>query len=300
MHLQGRQARQADFAEAGQLIADRSLYGSSDIAALFEMWQHVIDDEAGFASVVVGEEPSPLLAFGLSVALKRTFVETLFDDPKPFIAARMLQAWRRGDSPFMTRDEVAEANAGWGIDVFVLHHGYAPMKDEGADYAVRMALAAEFVRQHAGLNLRSLIQEFYDRSWLDMCARFGFSVRRDFIDHPSAAQLPPDRRPFLADVRRSAVLAADRGDFPTNTLFVRFPAPRLNLEPEQRKLVRGALEEEIDAQPEGDPRWEGIFERMARVDSSILAAAPGDPQRRSRAVAWLRSHPEELHPYRTV
>jgi hypothetical protein len=301
MHLRGRQARKRDFAEAQRLISDRFLFGSEETAALSEMWQQIIDDESGYSSVVLSETARPVLAFGISVALKPGFLEHLMAYPQPFAATRIFEAWKRGNSPFMTGAEVAEANAGWGVDLFVLHHGYAPMNDGAAAYALTMALAAEFVRQHAGLNLRSMTQEFHERSWLDLNARFGFVLRHDFLDDPAAAHLPPSRRPFLAGIRRSEVFAPDRGDFPTNTLFTHFAAPRLGLDRELRKFLRDAIADESHhSEPDGDVRWDDIFGRISFVDPSVLAEMNGRLERRRSVIAWIRSRPEELQPYATL
>lgn len=291
--MQGRQTHAEDFAEAQALINDRFLYDVDQLAALRELWQQIIDNEWGFSSVVTSGTQSPLLAFGISVMLKAEFMDSLSEDPQPFIASRVLEAWQRGKSPIMTRDEIAEANAGWGVDVFVLHHGYAPMKSETENYGVIVALAAEFFRDHAGLNLRSLTNEFYDRWWLDINARFGFVMRGDFLDHPAAVHVPAHRRPFVCGIRRSEVLAQDRGDFPLNALFTHFPPPRLGLDFEQRRFARRALRDESDGSM--DDHWASISDRICAVDTSILAS--GELEQRARIIEWLRSHPEELQPY---
>lgn len=284
MYFQGRQARKTDFADAQQLIPDRFLYDRSDLDALFAMWLQIIDGESGYASVITGHAPRPLLAFGVSVALKPDFYQALFAQPHQFVAARIFEAWKRGDSPIMSREEVANANAAWGVDVFVLHHGYAPKIGEPDYYEAVMALAAEFIRQHAGLNLRSLTQEFYDNSWIDLATRFGFTLRHDF------------RNTFLMDVRRSDVLEPGRGDFPTNTLFASYPVPRLQLDAEQRRSLRAALESEHFT--DGDGLVDGIYDRIAGIDTS-LATLNGNGALRDRVISWVRSHPEELHPYLT-
>lgn len=289
MDFQTRQAGTDAFAQALRLIIDRFLYEDDDAAELFEMWQQIIDDESGYAGIVVAPQTGSMLAFGISVALKSDFVERQYADPEPFRSRRIFDAWKRGDSPIMDREEVAQANAAWGVDLFVLHHGYAPMNDEAGDYGVRMALAAEFVRQHAGLNMRSVTQEFYDRSWLDLSMRFGWSLRRDFVDHPQAAHLPPNERPFIADIRRSDVLSPGRPKFPTDALFETFHAPALRLNAQQRRMLRTALEEDGAEESHADDRWTEIYDRILSVDASFA----GD------VLAWIRSHPEELHPYLT-
>lgn len=285
MHFNGRQARKSDFAEAQHLIADRFLYSRGDIDALLEMWEQIIAGESGYSSVITGPAPRPLLAFGISVALKPEFVEQIAAHPQPFIAARIFQAWKRGDSPIMNRQELGSANAAWGVDVFVLHHGYAPAKDEPEYYGVVMALAAQFVRQHAGLNLRSLSQEFYERSWLDLALRHGFSVRQDF------------GRTFFAGVHRSEVLSPDRGDFVTNPIFASVPAPRLGLDNSERQLVRAALDESDAARnwPDG---FDGLYERIINIDPATGLMNRGNNSG-DLVLAWMRSHPEELHPYAT-
>jgi hypothetical protein len=257
MHFRGRHATTADFHEARQLITDSFLYDDDLAGDLFAMWREIIEGESGYAGVVIGAQPRPILAFGISVALKPRFAESIVNDPQPFTSLRILQAWKRGESPIMTRDEVAEANAGWGVDLFILHHGYARMHDDAANYEVFVALAAEFLREHAGLNLRSMTQEFYDRSWLDITPRFGFTLRHDF------------GKSFIAGIRRSEVMAPGRGDVLVDTLFSHSPVPRLGLDGEQRKRFRAALEAENAAD--------------LNVDQSLLE--------------WVRSHPEELHPY---
>jgi hypothetical protein len=297
MHLRGRQTTSADFPEARQLITDCFLYEDERIGELFEMWRQIIDGESGYSSVVIGDAPRPLLAFGLSVALKPQFLEGVFANPRPFTAKQIFEAWRRGNSPIMTREEVAEANAGWGVDLFILHHGYAPMHDESEDYAVMVALAAEFLQQHAGLNLRSMTQEFYDRSWLDITPRFGFSMRQDFLDHPAAAALPLNKRPFVAGIRRSEVVAPGRDDFLIDALFAHSPAPRLGLDAAQRQLLRALLEPENDARIDDAPHWNDLFDRISRTDSSFTSAASNGVERRERVLEWVRCHPEELHPY---
>jgi hypothetical protein len=260
MHFRGRQTRAADFPEARRLITDGFLYGDDLAGDLFAMWQQILEGESGYSGVVIGAQPQPVLAFGISVALKPQFLESALADPQPFTSLQILQAWKRGESPIMTRDEVAQANAGWGVDLFVLHHGYAPMQDQMASYEVMVALAAEFLHQHAGLNLRTMTQEFYDRSWLEVTPRFGFTLRHDF------------GKSFLAGIRRSEVIAPGRGEFLIDALFAHSPAPRLGLDAVQRKSLRAALEAE---------------------DGAVLDVDP-------ELLEWVRSHPEELHPYATL
>src|SRR5579872_3981303 len=101
MLLQGRQTRAADFAEAQTLIADRFLYDGEQLAALRELWQQILENEWGYSSVVTGAASSPLLAFGISVALKPAFLESLSENPQPFMAAQILEAWKHGNAPIM-------------------------------------------------------------------------------------------------------------------------------------------------------------------------------------------------------
>lgn len=287
MQFLGRQTRQADFEQARQLITDRFLYDSDDFAALAGMWRQIIEGESGYSGVVARNTADSVLAFGISVALKPQFLERALADPQPFTSKRILEAWKRGDSPIMSREEVAQANAGWGIDLFVLHHGYAPMKDAAEDYEVLVALAAQFLQMHAGLNLRTMTQEFYDRSWLDITPRFGFTLRHNF------------GKSFIAGIRRSEVIAAGRGEFVIDALFAHSPAPRLGLDAALRQALRTALEGEAQTNDGSVLRWNDLFDRIRRIDSATASFAGKGTQARNHVLAWLRSHPEELHPYAT-
>lgn len=309
MKLQYRATRPDDLEQCLALVTDRFLYDEIALRALRAMWLDIIARDVGRSSIIFEDgRPLRVLAFGISVAIERSRFAAIDAGCAPFIARRLLEEWRAGQSAFLDEDAFAAANAGDGINLFVTHSGALETTDPLLGSAILSAVAEAFIGHHTGLNIAAFAHETFGLP-KEFAADLGLNIRLEYPAHEdSIAKIPPQRQPILATMTRSQAEKRP-GNLTLHQIFLRFTPPLFGLAANERRLLRFALEGEADAEIAEiltiapatlKKRWARIYETMEPV---IGGSARGDDGRRGaearrHVLRYVRQHPEELHPCR--
>jgi DNA-binding CsgD family transcriptional regulator len=167
---------------------------------------------------------------------------------------------------------------------------------------VRMLLAVGFVQQHVGYRLNRILVGTVGDVQGDYQESSGvFRIVRKFGD--SGRRLAVMTRKDAFSV--SGSIAA--------SLF-QYQAPILGLRDSEKRLLSEALtlrsDIELAARMNLSPatikkRWQALFDRVADMQPGLLPVEDEDgskltrgPQKRHHVLAYVRSHPQELRPYR--
>jgi hypothetical protein len=296
--------RKTAIADLGQALLIRRVHRGEALVgpdAALQVWKSLVS-ASSFVSAVFESDPPirghKLVAFGASVMVSPAFMDDATAHPRPGINSRLFAAIHSGQPVALTRDQIAVANAGNGVDIVTLQ---ASWKEEILDplesASLQTALASAFVALHAGYRVRRLAWESSCPAELRFSqlsgaaktiAEFSGGHALHFVDHPSAA--------------------AEVASLPSVVFQYREPVLRLR-EADQQLLVAalsGATDEELGAELgltvfAVKARWRSAFSRIAGVKPGLVEDVNGlggrGGQKRHRVVAYLREHPEELRPY---
>jgi len=207
----------------------------------------------------------------------------------------------------LSRDEVARANAGDGLNMFVLFFrgDDRPLTESDHGRVVHEMMAHVFP-QLTGYNLRSLTARARHHSQAISAVQAGTTLL-----HPS--ELPP--APAPAVLPNSVLVHADRDSVPfaswvAGAFVWRKPVVGFSAA-EQRTLslaLRGYRDARI-AEACGvsastiKKRWDSIFARVAAAVPTLFGDAADSPlgrrgpEKRTTLLSYLSRHPEELRPY---
>lgn len=273
------------------------------IEAARQCWQRLLRNPF-FATAVLEAAPpiqgNRLVGFGASVLVTPAFVDAQLAHPCPDINSRIIAAMHAGTPVTPTREQVAEANAGPGIDAVILcarTWRYELLNPEQTQEAQHL-LAASFTEQHAGYRMHRVICE-------SAAQRTQEYLRRAQVFR-IVAEFPAEGRVLLCMTHDSArAVAASLG-----TGLFNAREPRLRLRESDQELLLAALSGATDRElattlglqeAAVKARWRSAIARMAETMPDLI----GDDedregrgtQKRHRVLAWLRTHPEELRPY---
>jgi hypothetical protein len=310
MRLTFRPAMSADFNTCVRIIRDRFVYDEVAKAHLFRLWDEALASGSGRSAVIEDTGPvgARIVGFGLSLFVSDEFVVETKTRLSPFIGRHIIELWARGHSPILPLDEIYRANDGPGLNVLVLHYGWAEEGKGPEEIApIRQMLTQAFIGQHRGYRLKEFLQEIYGTEELDGVRITGVLLRTDYASFPTEISVPQSRRPYLVGITKREAL-----EIPGSmalTIFLH-TAPRLGLTTGERSLLRHALEGHTDEELADvlhvsvvtvKKRWEAIYDRVAGVEEKLLLpTAPATGRRgvekRRRLLVFLREHPEELRP----
>ena len=304
----------ADLDQCLALAPDRFLYNADRSEALRRMWSYIITSKAGEAGVLVDpRRPSEILFFAVSVYVTDDRVRRYHNLMCPGIAFRMTEDWDDGSNPFLNFDEIAEANAGGGLNIVVTHYAFAiEAGDDALGDKLRYASYESFRKHHEGLNFRSFTNEVFARDAKEMGLGWGFRVGEYTDAQLREAGIPANKAPCVWMATRGE--ASSPGAVFPGALFRTFVPPQFGFDLREQDVLRLALEghtDEMIASISGASLsttkryFRSIYNKMQ--DAGIAAAllpicekisegARGVEMRR-QLLAYLRNHPEELHPY---
>lgn len=316
MKLLTRTARPDDVARCADLATDRFLYDAALLRALKALWRDVLVRDVACSCVVFAEDaPREILAFGISVCAAADIADAVRHGCAPFVVRRLLERSNSCRDAVLDERGIAEMNAGDGVDVLALGNGMVQMEDRDITTRLYVEVTHQFLGRHASLNLRCFVHELF--GWFpEYIEDLGLNVRAAYPSYEHELEaLPRDKLPFVAWVTRADALR--RPSLPVNQMFLRFSPPRLGLSAVKRRLLRLALEGESDetacevlcaAVATTKKWWSDVYDTFRHSDvSSAAARAPGSvggngcrgAEMRRHVLAYVREHPEELHPYRS-
>jgi hypothetical protein len=314
-----RDAVESDLDQCLFLVTDRFLYDPPRLAALRRMWSHIVASKCGIFHVIGdASEPKHVIHFGALVFVSDEAADRYHCGMSPKIAYAIVDEWNAGQNPFLTRSEIARANASTGLNLVVAHHGHLEPLDAETTERLRFAANEHAVRDLRGWNLRSYTNEAFtrnpERDGKDMGEALGFRVSHYTDEQLREAGIPVDKRPYLWMATRQDVPAGPVG-LALGMLFRSFSPPRFCFVAAEQDLLKLALEGQTDAAIAGltnasltttKKRFRTIYEKVRAVSAAweepLLSEPLTDGARgveiRRRLLSYLRNHPEELRPYR--
>lgn len=256
-----------------------------------------------FASAVLESQPAirghTQIGFGSSILVSDEFVDSEIAHPKPDINSRFFAALHSGRPVLSSRDEVARANTGSGVNVLILGGFWrddilSPLERR----EVQGMLAQSFTEWHAGFRIRTILQETAEEP------------ETEFMRHS------PEYRPIVEfpEARRVVFMMSQESvqDIPASlgSFLFHFREPMLRLRETDQQLLSAALKGATDwelslelgiAFSAVKARWRSTFARVAEVRPDLVVDDAWHEgrgsQKRHRVLAYLRNHPEELRPY---
>jgi hypothetical protein len=252
------------------------------------------------------------VAFGLSAFLSDDCVGAQIASPRPYfwmeLLARALQ--EKHTSDLLSLHELAEANAGDGCNLFPFLWIQRPTDvstPEGARLVTRaMNLLLDDFK---GFNLKSILKEAA-REQQEAFTRGGLKEIGPCCSGPGASA---SNRLLLGLARDEA--RQDSFGTALSLLFVS-ARPRCGFTRAEQRILLYALDDMNDKEIADhlgitlhgvNMRWRAIYKRIEHVpdiaalvysDSNGANGKGFGTQKRRRVVSYVRSHPEELRPYR--
>jgi hypothetical protein len=271
--------------------------------AAIESWK-ILAVDPFFASVVLESVPAiqghKLIGFGASIMVSAAFADAEITNPRPDINSRIIESIHSGRSVLATEREVAQANAGQGVDIVILYGScwrYEILNSAEGQEA-QNHLARGFTEWHAGYRMKRIFCETADAH----ASRY----LENSIVYKVIAKFPEQQRTLFCMTRQSVeVVAGSLG----NVLFS-YREPVLRLGASDQELLLAASNGATDAELASDlgitlsavkARWRSA---LARIEESMPDLVHDDEdregrgqQKRHRILAYVRSHPEELRPF---
>jgi hypothetical protein len=284
---------------------------------LLAFWRHLLESGAD-ASGVVEDSSQPqgkrTVGFGISFFATPKFAQETKTAP-PFLPLRAAEKWRQGSRPYLTREEIAKANAGEGLICVPVNFGMA-LGRYGAEAFPKLqeATLQLFFRVHGGYQITEFLEEVYGDYLMENFKVMGLSTLRDYGGYqaePHHAPLTGENRPYLMGIRRDQAL-----DWKSNhvfTFFAQYTKPRFYFRAGEQAALEEALAGGTDEETAKKfrrslwsvkKRWRTIYEKVMGVDPELLdgVSLPGVKdegrlrQKRRHLLNYLQGHPEELRP----
>ncbi len=270
--------------------------------AAAEIWQHLARDPF-FASAAIESSPAikghRMLAYGASVMVSHAFADAEIENPRPELNSRVVASIHEGRSVLATRNQVAQSNAGEGVDVVVLNGTWRYDALEPAELQdVHTLFAKSFIERHSGFRIRKILQETVSEP--ESKFLLGSGVWRTIAEYTELG------RALHLMTRESATIApASIG----NILFS-YKEPLLRLRDSDQQLLLAALSGSTDAEltlqlgvtlSAVKARWRSVIAGVEATMPELIRDADDHEgrgmQKRHRVLAYVRSHPEELRPF---
>jgi hypothetical protein len=267
------------------------------------VWKGLLHEPSFLANVIESERPLAghrIVACGMGVFVTTSFADREIKNPRAGLNSRIIAGIASGDSPLLSRIQIAAGNAGEGVD-FVNMYGMWREGIMNSDQLseVHALLGTSFVEHFAGYRFNRVLKEAVGESSIALARATGtYRIVAEFKKSESA----------LVVATRESVLTAP---YSVAAALYRYQAPELHLRPAEQNLLAAALAGKTDAELSNDlglsieaikKRWMSIFDRIDEFKPEILSRSDADsdgrgPQKRHRVVAYIRSHPEELRPF---
>jgi hypothetical protein len=273
--------------------------GIAGVEAARRIWRSLLGHPALLSAVVTTDPPiegSRIAAFGAALFVSTEFLDAEISHPRPGVNDRLMACVARGDRVILDVDAISEANSMAGLDVLSL---YGSWRHAAANEKTLSMLPGAFVQLSAGYNIKRILWEpvgEIERAFARESGVHRFLAEfpdqgRDLvvIDAESAARVPASLAPLIFASRK----------------------PALGLRKADRELLSAAVRGLTDAElavalgvrlPAVKARWRSILLRISDVMPELIADLLGETtrggQKRHRILDYMRTHPEELRPFR--
>lgn len=312
-----RLCTESDFAHCAAFLRDHGHFAcpSETWQRMPEVWSRWLKQDALNAvfweDLAEPDEHRRRLGYGLSVAVSEVFAAQLQRQPIPYVGNALYAAPFGPHSPVLERRGIAEANAGDGLNVVMLHN---PLRYTDVEHPVFRALMPHgmnaWYATHAGHYFKRIFWENYGNALADINRKGSFRDIADFSADPRFASLPEPARPILQIMQRPTGLD---GVYAADDLWMFHRHwPLLKLTASQQRLLRYALDGNTDQElalrlalsPSTIKHtWRAVFARFEdQLPALLPALRSGDENQRGASkrhvvLEYLRQNLHELRPY---
>ena len=291
----------ANVTDCAPLWGGAETYAPGVLPRVLAAAARLLDQERATGAIVF-ENGIPR-AFNLTVFAADAFVEAYLRDPHPQIGKRLLlEADHPSFSGVLSRRDIAERNAGEGLQVVVANCAVDPRTRDGA--TVYGLSIRSFFFVHHGYRVARITTEVFGPSvgWVETSG--SYEIRATFDLRTPRGPLPSR----VATVTREQ--AAAWGN-PILAAFAYTP-PRLRFTPSEQRLLAEALSGVTDLTLSarlGIPisavkaRWSRLQMRTRQLapelfhDLPLAIGSNRGSQTRHVILQYVRDHPAELTPY---
>ena len=253
------------------------------------------------AVVEIGGSKRKKVGFGLSVFVTREFADKELERPRPGINSRIVASVVKGKPVVCAEKTLCEEGRALDVVIMSCNYRYDAMNAEEA-MRVQLALPAAFAERHIGYRLnRILVETVSERQ---RCVHQSSGVWRLVAEYPEC------ERALLMMTRAEAVampgsVVGPLFDYREPVLGLRYVEKQLLAE-----ALKGGTDKELAASlnlslPTVKKRWASLFDRIAEMRPELLpegelreSQESRGPQKRHRILAYVRTHPEEVRPFR--
>jgi DNA-binding CsgD family transcriptional regulator len=241
------------------------------------------------------------IGFGTSIFVTPEFATRELEDPQPGLNNRLIASVVSGHSVVLPEANLTGNSAPLDLVILTCNYLHQAMDPELTIQA-EMTLPLAFAEAHVGYRLNRILVETVTERQYKIHVSAG--VWRTVTKYPNS--------------ERALIVLTEKEAFATSgsiaaPLF-QYREPTLHLRDTEKELLSAAMNGETDPElaatlnlslPSVKKRWANLFDRIADVRPDLL---PNDekrgwhesrgPQKRHRVLAYVRSHPEELRPFR--
>ena len=305
-----RRLTASDLNRVFSLLREGFAFQHPDRARLVAMWTELLRSDTCLTVGVDDRRRPPatrLVGIGMSVFATDDFAARLAAG-QPLLSRAFLEQWESGPRPSLTKKESAEANAGDGLNLLILHYGWAADVTPDDMMTMQHLQTERFMHEHAGYLTKEYLHEFFGPQLRDFLLASGLVLKHDYRGQAwrgALAGVSEDDWPYLAVHGAEA----SRPGTITSIFRSKTTRPRFGLSPGEQRLVSLALEgrtdEELAAALDLSPwtvkkRWQRIYLKVETHEPSLFASSEEKgSQRRRYLLAFMREHPEELRPFRS-
>jgi len=247
-----------------------------------------------------------LVGCGVSVFVTDEFAERVLAG-LPLLSRAFLEQWESGPRPYLTKKEIAAANAGDGLNLLILHYGWSKDVTPEDMMTMQHLQTERFIHEHAGYFTKEYLHEFFGPQLRDFMLAAGLVMKHDYRGEAwrdALAGVTEEDWPYLAvhgpEPSRPGTI--------TSIFRSKSTRPRFGFSPGEQRLIVLALEGRSDDELASaltlspwtvKKRWQRIYMKVETLEPSLFAFE-GDKlrQRRRYLLAFMREHPEELRPFR--
>ena len=241
------------------------------------------------------------LAFGSSVFVTAEFAKYELENPRPGVNSRVIASIVSGESVVLPEANLSDSSNPLDVVILSCNYRYGEMNAEQTTQ-MEMILPVSFATLHVGYRLNRILSETVCERQLKVYESSG--VWRTIAKFPGEG--------------RALIVLTEEGAFSTSgsiavPLF-QYRRPVLHLRDTEKQLLCEAMNGEADhalaarmnlSLASVKKRWACLYDRIADVRPDLLPDAESrgwnesrGPQKRHRILAYVRSHPEELRPFR--
>jgi len=316
MNLMAREGDVRDLPAWHQLHLAKALpYPAKSWRILPQMWETLL--ESGRLLLCLVEDRSLPLASRIVSCCAALFVTDAFcEEAKkslpPFFGMELARLYLAQELPVLTRAQIAEANAGPGLNLMIRFEGWRGCFLSHEALAIRERQNAALHLALGGYHVKEMLINPMSDEAFGYLIDGGILLRRD-CSEPTGNAVPPKSdglRPRIVGLTTKEAEAHPGSHF--SDLFV-YSRPRFHFSRAEQNLLRHALTGETREDLAASlslsawtvkQRWQSIYERVGAVDRELLPAplVGGSEaharglERRRRLLNYLRQHPEELRP----